>query len=322
MVWRLITYSEVKVPLALYGREYCIGVVEGEDGERRPVWIHPRYSKHLKYGLEGEVREEWTPYGTVNVFIPNVKLTPRLTVVVLGVSGDLGRASAVELAKLGYNIVGLDYDDREPEGLRDMIEGYGVKFSYKKCRMGTADEIVKTLREVFRRWHGISGVVNAMVTRLGENVEGVENDGWERLVRFRVTTAYYVSREAAAMLADAGGGSIVNVVDVTALISIRGAIEVSTVESAVLGLTRALAAEYIRGNVRCNVVVSGFITDNMLKRMRPRAVRSLHRRIPYGRFGRAEEVARAVAYLVSDASSYITGSCIVVDGGLSSILRI
>jgi len=321
-MWKLITYSEVKVPLARYGVSYCIGIVEDENGKRLPVMIDRKYSKHLEYGITGDIVEEWSPYGKIYTFKPNVKLEPILTVAVFGISSSIGSKVAIELAKMGYNIVGVDNIKHDISAIKNEVEGYGVKFSYYVADLKDESSIREILNDVNKMYKGISGVVNAIEYYVEKRMERVKAEEWRNIIDERLGATYNVVKILASYMANKGGGSIVNLVAIYSRLGVERRVELATVESAIIGLTRGIAAEYLRDGVRCNAVLTGFIDTSVLRSYAKRDLMSIISKLPMGRFGKPIEVAKVVAFLISDESSYINGEVLAVTGGITSIVRI
>jgi 3-oxoacyl-[acyl-carrier protein] reductase len=140
---------------------------------------------------------------------------------------------------------------------------------------------------------------------------------WARVMEINAGGAFFWSKAAARIMMNARCGVIVNITSVSGLVGIAGQTNYSASKGALLAFTRSLAAELGPRGIRVNSVVPGFIDTDMTARM-PRQIKEKNRdRILLKRFGTASEVAKVVAFLVSDDASYIVGQSIVVDGGLT-----
>lgn len=320
IVWKLTSYSEIKVPIARYGRQHCIGIVVGEKGERKPVWIDGRYSRILKYGLKGRIVEKWTPHGVVNVFIPEVEELEKPVLVVVGACNDLGREIVLEALKSNFKVVGLDSKLEELEKLKLELESLRGDFSYYSVNLNSTSEIEKALDEISKKTIRIVGVVNSLVYWEVETgkLSGIEL--LEELFKERVETSYNVCEASARVLSKLGSGVIVNVLSLPSIIGIGGMLEASIVEAAVLGLTKSIASKYLRENVKCNAVVHGISELEVRGRYKARKIKEIYMKTPMKTFVDYKSVAKAVLYMVSEGSEYATGTVLVLDGGVTKLL--
>lgn len=319
MVWKLISYSEIRVPMDRYGRHHCIGIVEDDKGVRRPVWIDIKYSNMLKHGLEGEVVEKWTPYGMVNVFIPKVGVVEEKTVIIVGVWNDLGRALVLEGLRQGYEIVGLDGEVEPPRDLVEALKDFGRGFSYYKVDLSSEEELRQVLMKA-SEGRRIVGIVNSMPYW---TISVGSLDRLEVLRRFfeeRIVKSYVICEVSAKILSKFGGGIIINIVSLPSIAGLGRFLEASIVESAIIGLTRSIASRYLREKVRCNAIVHGMFEVEVKDKFKLRDVRELYFKTPTRSFVRVEEVARTAIHLLDEELEHATGMVVVVGGGVTEVL--
>jgi 3-oxoacyl-[acyl-carrier protein] reductase len=141
---------------------------------------------------------------------------------------------------------------------------------------------------------------------------------WTSVHATNLTGAFLCTRHAVEMMLRQGGGTIVNIASASADVGGRGQTNYAAAKGGLVAFSRAGAVELARKGIRINAVLPGIIETDMSLQVRQRASAKLLERIPARRFGRVEEVADLVAFLVSDASGYIVGQAIAVDGGLSA----
>jgi NAD(P)-dependent dehydrogenase (short-subunit alcohol dehydrogenase family) len=174
------------------------------------------------------------------------------------------------------------------------------------------------------------GELNAVVNSVGiqryGNAEHTSLELWREVLDVNLTAAFLVARAAIPHLRQAGGGSIVNVGSVQSHVSQRGAVAYVTSKHALLGLTRALAVDYAPERIRINCVCPGTVDTPMFRWTMAQdadpasVLQACEQMHPVGRIARPEEVAEVIAFLLSDAASFITGTAIDVDGGLLAVI--
>jgi 2-keto-3-deoxy-L-fuconate dehydrogenase len=159
---------------------------------------------------------------------------------------------------------------------------------------------------------GIGSTTTAPDTELGV---------WEDVFAVNARGTFLCCKHVIPSMIARGGGSIVNIASVAALVGLRNRAAYCASKGAVVALTRALAVDHVDDGIRVNAVCPGTVDSPWVRRLVDEAGESLEQlraRQPLGRLGSPEEIAEAVAYLVSDAASFVTGSVLVIDGGLTA----
>ncbi len=235
------------------------------------------------------------------------------TALITGGSRGIGAAVVSKLCALGARVF-FTYASNDEAASHTASESGATAF---KCDQTDPAAIDRTFGEIFSAADRLDILVNnAGITKDGFIITQPDSD-FTSVLETNAVGAYRWTKLAAKKMFSQKSGSIVFVSSAAALVGISGQTNYAASKGALCAFSRALAAELGRKGVRSNAVCPGFIETDMTAKI-PRQLSQRYKdSIALGRFGRAEEVAEVVAFLASDASSYITGQMIVVDGGLT-----
>jgi len=241
----------------------------------------------------------------------------RQVAIVTGGSRGIGRAISLELAKSGRRvaIVYRSNRDKALETLREIesLGGEGDIFQADVTRWNDIEEVVKG---VLTKWGRIDILINnAGITRDTLLFKMTEED-WDEVLDTDLKGAFICTRLVARQMIKNKEGRIVNIASVIGEIGNIGQSNYSAAKAGLIGFTKACARELSRWNITVNAVAPGYIETEMTTGLDEGIKQEYLNKIPLGRFGKAEEVAKLVLFLVSKDASYITGQVINIDGGL------
>ena len=243
------------------------------------------------------------------------------TAVVTGAGSGLGQAIALGLARAGARLIIMELNSASGNAAAAAIRAAGGEAVAMGVDVGDPDAV----REAFGSLAGSSLdiLVNcAGISRIGDNVPDVTDEDWSDSVAVLQSAVFYCMREASKIMMRQRSGSIVNIASIRGFSPMPGRMVYSPAKAAVIMMTQTAAGELARHGIRVNSVAPGFMKTAMHDEQVAAGVFDeghYLRAIPMGRFGLPDEVAKAVRFLCSDDASYITGSCLVVDGGLTSV---
>ncbi|MDQ3679561.1 MAG: 3-oxoacyl-ACP reductase FabG [Actinomycetota bacterium] len=233
--------------------------------------------------------------------------------LVTGGSGGIGRATVGALADAGHRVaVGYRRDRVGAEKAAAEIDGVAVEVDVSEPE--SVDAAFSLVEEAL-------GPVEVLVNNAGVNADGLilrmSDEQWRRVLATNLDGAFYVTRRASATMLRRRFGRIVNVGSVVGSTGAPGQANYAAAKAGLIGLTRSVARELASRGVTCNLVAPGPITTAMTDALSEKRLAELVGLVPLGRTGTAEEVAAVIAFLCSNAASYVTGAVVPVDGGTS-----
>lgn len=241
--------------------------------------------------------------------------------LITGSGSGIGEATAKRLAAEGAAVVVVDLNEEGAIRVAGEIRDAGGKAEALHANVGTPPEIENMIKFAIDKFGRLDILHNNAIRLYTGRVGEMSLEHWRKSVEIGLTAYFYATRCALEVMVPRGKGAIVNPGSVSGLAADYGLSAYNAIKAGVINLTRATAIEYARKGIRCNAVCPGAILTPPILRSRralPDWAARSEQAIPMGRYGEPIEIANVVLFLVSDEASYVTGTCIVADGGLTA----
>lgn len=241
--------------------------------------------------------------------------------LVTGGGSGIGRATALLLAREGAAVAVVDRNLPRAEQVAAQVRQEGGQAIAVGCDVSVTDDCQRAVAETVAAFGGLDILFNnAGIIRRADVLDTTEEE-WDQVMAVNVKSVFLMSKFAVPVMADRGGGAIVNTGSGWGLVGGRDAVSYCASKGAVVNMTRAMALDHAVQKIRVNCVCPGDTHTDMLRseaqqlgQPEERFLQSAADR-PLGRMGTPEDIAQAVLYLVGDTASFVTGAVLVVDGG-------
>lgn len=237
--------------------------------------------------------------------------------LVTGGSRGIGKAIALELAKGGATVV-INYNGSQDKAmdLKQEIEGRGGRVEIYQCNVSDFAKCEELVQGIVKQFGSLDILVNnAGITKDGLLMKMSEED-FDKVVDVNLKGAFNTIRFASRQMLKQKSGRIINLSSVVGVAGNAGQANYASSKAGIIGLTKAAAKELASRGITVNAIAPGFIETDMTDALPEKVKEATVSQIPLGRFGRPQDVARLAAFLASEASGYITGQVIHVDGGM------
>lgn len=250
-----------------------------------------------------------------------MKLLEGKTSIVTGAARGIGAAIALKLAEHGSNIAFSYVSDSSAEkalALEAQLTALGVKAKAYKSNAGIFAESEAFVNDVLKEFGAIDVCINNAGISKDNLLLRMTEEQWDDVMEINLKSVFNMTKQVIRPMMKAKSGSIVNMSSIIGIRGNAGQSSYAASKAGIIGFTKSIAAELGSRNIRCNAIAPGFVETDMTHYLKEGAgADDFLKKIPLGRFGKAEEIANTTLFLASDMSSYITGQVLSACGGLN-----
>ncbi|GIP27903.1 2,5-dichloro-2,5-cyclohexadiene-1,4-diol dehydrogenase [Paenibacillus sp. J23TS9] len=240
--------------------------------------------------------------------------------IVTGAAGGMGKADAMILAQEGAKVVVTDIqEDKVNEVVEEINKNGGEAIGFRH-NVTSEEEWQHIVDETVKKWGKIDVLVNNAGISLAKKLVDTTAQDWDKVMAINLTGGFFGLKHVIPVMQKNGGGSIINISSIAGLTGSNGAGPYTASKGAVRMLTKAVAIDYGKDNIRCNSIHPGYIETPMTKDLLAddNMTKWFISNTPLPRLGKPENIAQGVLFLASDESSFITGAELAIDGGVSA----
>ena len=245
-------------------------------------------------------------------------------VIVTGAAAGIGRATALRFAREQCRIAVWDVNELAPDLQRQLTEERGETI-FRKTDVTDTKDVEDGVRAVVSKWGQINVLINnAGITRDSQLVKWMDgapastmsDEAFDAVLSVNLKGVFQCARAVVPHMIRAGGGVILNASSIVGLYGNFGQTNYAAAKAGVIAFTRTWSRELGKHNIRVNAIAPGFIATELIRTIPEKVMQNMVAHTPLGRMGKPEDVAEAYVWLASDASSFVTGAVLSVDGGL------
>lgn len=236
------------------------------------------------------------------------------TVIVTGGSRGIGAATVKELARSGYQVV-LNYNQSEMQAktIQEELAKENIDIEICKADVSKREEVKKLVKFTLEKYRKIDVLVNNAGIDQIKPFMDITDEDWNTMMQVNLNSVFYCTQEVLENMIHYKEGCIINVSSIWGITGASCEVHYSASKAAIDGMTKALAKELGPSNIRVNSIAPGAIMTDMNKGCTEEEITEINKEIPLGRFGRSEEIARSIKWLIED--EYMTGQVISPNGG-------
>jgi NAD(P)-dependent dehydrogenase (short-subunit alcohol dehydrogenase family) len=257
----------------------------------------------------------------IKKIFPDRFLLHEKVALVTGAGRGIGAAISVALAEAGANLALVSRTAGELEEIKSDLEQLGRKVLTVTADITLQSEVVEVFTQIQKKFGKLDILVNNAGTCVQARAEEMDLDVWDQIMRLNQRALFHCSQKAAQLMIPRNSGKIVNVASHLGVIALPLRAAYGASKAAVIHLTRVLGAEWARYQINVNCIAPGFTLTKLSRKTldKPDFQAEVLSKTPLGFMAEPEDIAGAALYLASDASRYMTGQTLVIDGGWSCL---
>jgi len=245
-----------------------------------------------------------------------MKLVDKVAIVTGGTRG-IGKAICLLLAGEGASVIAnFSKDDLAAEALREEAKSKELTIGLFKADVTEFSQVKEMVEKTFAQYGRIDILVNNVGLVRDNFLMLMSDDDWDSLMKTNLTSLFYCCKAVIRKMIPQRSGKIINISSISGLLGTSGQANYAATKGGMISFTKSLARELGSFNIHVNAVAPGLIESEIVSKMPREKVEAIIRSTCLGRMGKPEEAAKAVLFLASDDSDYITGQTIIVDGGI------
>ena len=241
--------------------------------------------------------------------------------LVTGGSRGLGRSIALELAKEGCDVY-LNYVSDSSREMAEAVVAEIQKSGHRSRAFQVNVSLYDPVKQMVDEIIAAEGKIDYLVNNAGINNDKplmlMSPEDWQKVIDINLTGTFNCTKAVIIPMLKEKSGKIVNISSVTGMIGMSGQTNYGASKAGIIGFTKCLAKEVAKYNITVNAIAPGFIETEMVEHLKDDYKKKILSEIPVGRFGKSEEVASMVVYLLSEEASYVTGHVFPIDGGIAA----
>ncbi len=233
-------------------------------------------------------------------------------IIITGATGGIGNELVKKFITLGGNVLATGTNEKK---LEDLKKNY-TSLEILRFDISKQSEIENFIEQAQSKLKGLDILVNNAGITLDNLSLRMKNDEWQKVIDVNLSSTFYICKYGLKKMLKNKFGRIINITSIVGHTGNIGQANYTASKAGIIAMSKSLAIEYAKKNITINCVSPGFIQTNMTDQINEEIKKSLMTRIPMNRLGNGEDVSNSVAFLASEAASYITGETIHVNGGM------